>query len=59
MELNTTQTTFPMIRNPAIKVVDLSGEALAEARPAIRKVQEEIESLSKSIEEMSLETEYI
>jgi len=38
MELNTTQTTFPIIRKPAIKVVDLSGEALAEARPVIRKV---------------------
>ena len=50
MELNTTQTSFPNIKKPVIKVVDLSSEALAEARPAIRLVQDEIESLSKSIE---------
>lgn len=59
MELNSTQTSFPSISKPDVQVVDLSSDAFEEARPAIRKVQEEIEGLSKSIESISVDTEYI
>ena len=58
MELNSTQTSFPSISKPDIQVVDLSNDAFEEARPTIRKVQDEIEILSKSIESMNDDTEY-
>jgi len=38
MELNSTHTTFPKIVKSDIKVVDLSAEALEEARPTILRV---------------------
>jgi len=38
MELNTTRTAFPRIKKPIVEVVDLSGEAIKEARPFILNV---------------------
>lgn len=59
MELNTTHTKFPPINQLNNEDLDLAEGALAEARPMIRKTENEIQRLRKQIEDISIGTDHI